>query len=81
MRRFSLGWSAGVAFCVAIAFMAFLGWLVDLLIGATPWGIITGVVIGAGLGIFQLFRITSRIFPDNSTLKVNPLLSPPDKQD
>jgi len=80
-RRFGLGWSAGIAFSGAIAFMVFLGWLVDLLIGSAPWGIVLGVIMGAAIGFFQLFRITSRIFPSNSAPKVNPLLSPRDLQD
>jgi len=80
-RRFGLGWSAGIAFSGAIAFMVFLGWLVDLLVGSSPWGIVLGVVLGAAIGFFQLFRITSRIFPDSSAPKVNPLLSSHDRQD
>lgn len=80
-RRFGLGWSAGIAFSGAIAFMVFLGWLVDLLVGSSPWGIVLGVILGAAIGFFQLFRITSRIFPDNSAPKVNPLLSTHDRQD
>ncbi|HQZ82350.1 MAG TPA: AtpZ/AtpI family protein [Pyrinomonadaceae bacterium] len=80
-RRFGLGWSAGIAFSGAIAFMVFLGWLVDLLIGSAPWGIVLGVILGAAIGFFQLFRITSRIFPNNSAPKVNPLLSSRNRQD
>jgi len=79
-RRFGLGWSAGIAFSGAVAFMVFLGWLIDLLIGSSPWGIVLGVVIGAMIGFFQLFKITSRIFPKNSAPKVNPLLSTRDGQ-
>lgn len=80
-RRFGLGWSAGIAFSGAVAFMVFLGWLIDLLIGSSPWGIVLGVVIGGVIGFFQLFRITSRIFPESSAPKVNPLLSSRDHQD
>lgn len=79
-RRFGLGWSAGIAFSGAVAFMVFLGWLIDLLIGSSPWGIVLGVVIGAMIGFFQLFKITSRIFPKSSAPKVNPLLSTRDGQ-
>ncbi|KXK00845.1 MAG: putative F0F1-ATPase subunit (ATPase gene1) [Acidobacteria bacterium OLB17] len=80
-RRFGLGWAAGVAFSSAIAFMVFLGWLVDLLIGTSPWGIVAGVVIGAAIGFFELFRISSRIFPKSSAPRVNPLLAPHDHED
>ena len=81
VRRVGLGWSAGIAFSGAIAFMVFVGWLVDLLMGTRPWGIVAGVILGAAIGFFELFHISSRIFPNKTSPKVNPLLSSYDQQD
>ncbi|MBX7062094.1 MAG: AtpZ/AtpI family protein [Pyrinomonadaceae bacterium] len=81
VRRFGLGWSAGIAFSGAIVFMVFVGWLVDLLMGTRPWGIVAGVILGALIGFFELFHISSRIFPNSTPPKVNPLLSSHDRQD
>ena len=81
VRRVGLGCSAGIAFSGAIAFMVFVGWLVDLLMGTRPWGIVAGVIFGALIGFFELFHISSRIFPTKTSPKVNPLLSSHDQQD
>lgn len=62
VRRSGLAWSAGIVFFSAIAFMLFLGWGADLLLGSSPWGLVGGVVIGSIIGFVQFFRITSQIF-------------------
>lgn len=80
MRRTGLAWSAGIAFFGAIVFMLFLGWLADLLLGSSPWGIVGGIVLGSIIGFMQFFRITSQIFGSNSSTPAeHPLLSQPDE--
>jgi len=32
------------------------------LLGSSPWGIAIGVLIGAAIGFYQFFRVTSQIF-------------------
>jgi F0F1-type ATP synthase assembly protein I len=61
-RRSGLAWSMGVVFFVSVAFLLVLGWGADLLFGSSPWGIVLGVVIGALIGFYQLFRLSSQIF-------------------
>ena len=39
-----------------------IGWGADLLLGSSPWGIVIGILIGAGIGFLQFFRITGEIF-------------------
>lgn len=63
IRRSGLAWSAGVAFFGSVAFTLFLGWLGDLLLGTSPWGIVGGIILGSVIGFLQFFRITSQIFP------------------
>ncbi|MGH9818598.1 MAG: AtpZ/AtpI family protein [Pyrinomonadaceae bacterium] len=67
-RRTGLAWSAGIVFFASIAFMLFLGWIADLLLGISPWGLVGGIVIGSIIGFIQFFRISSQIFArsDNS---------------
>lgn len=60
-RKSSLAWSAGIALFGSVVFMLVLGWFADLLIGSSPWGIVTGIVIGSVVGFVQFFRITSQI--------------------
>ena len=66
IRRSGLAWSAGVAFFGSVAFTLFLGWLADLLLGTSPWGIVGGIVLGSIIGFLQFFRITSQIFPSKT---------------
>ena len=76
MRRTGLAWSAGIAFFGAIVFMLFLGWLFDLLVGTSPWGIVGGIVLGSIIGFMQFFRISSQIFgSDSSAPAEKPLLT------
>lgn len=80
VRQTGLAWSAGIAFFGAIMFMLFLGWLVDLLIGSSPWGIVGGIILGSIIGFMQFFRITSQIFGSNSSAPAeHPLL--PDSEE
>lgn len=67
-RRSGLAWSAGIVFFASIAFMLFLGWIADLLLGISPWGLVAGIVIGSIIGFIQFFQISSQIFAksDNS---------------
>lgn len=67
-RRSGLAWSAGIVFFASIAFMLFLGWIADLLLGISPWGLVAGIIIGSIIGFIQFFRISSQIFAksDNS---------------
>lgn len=61
-RKSGLAWSAGIVMFGSIAFMMVIGWGADLLFGSSPWGIVVGIVLGAVIGFFQLFRLTSQIF-------------------
>jgi F0F1-type ATP synthase assembly protein I len=61
-RRMGLGYAAGVTFFATVAFMLFIGWGADLLLGTKPWGIVVGIVLGAVMAFIQFFRITNRIY-------------------
>jgi hypothetical protein len=77
IRRSGLAWSAGVAFFGSVAFTLFLGWLADLLLGTSPWGIVGGIVLGSIIGFLQFFRITSQIFPSKDSGPVETTLIAP----
>ena len=61
-RQSGLAYSAGIVLFASVAFMLVLGWGADLLLGSSPWGIVSGIAIGALIGFFQFFRLTSQIF-------------------
>ncbi len=60
-RKSGLAWSAAIALFGSVVFMLVLGWFADVLLGSSPWGIVTGIVIGSAIGFLQFFRITSQI--------------------
>lgn len=62
LRQSGLAYSAAVVMFGSIVLMLVFGWLFDLLVGSSPWGIVGGIVLGAIIGFVQLFRITSQIF-------------------
>ena len=62
VRQSGLAYSAGIALFASVAFMLLIGWGADLLFGSSPWGIVSGIVLGALIGFFQFFRLTSQIF-------------------
>jgi F0F1-type ATP synthase assembly protein I len=62
IRQSGMAWSAAVGLFASVLFMMILGWFFDLLTGASPIGLVVGIIIGAGLGFYQFFRITSQIF-------------------
>ena len=79
-RRSGLAYSAGIVFVAAVAFMLFLGWGADLLLGSSPWGVVAGIVLGSIIGFTQFFRLTSQIFKANSDAPaVQPLMSQPEQ--
>lgn len=62
VRKSGLAYSAAIALFASVAFLLVIGWLVDLLLGSSPWGIVLGIVVGSAIGFMQFFRITSQIF-------------------
>ena len=75
VRKSGLAWSAGIVFFGSVAFMLFLGWLADLLLGSSPWGIVGGIVLGSIIGFIQFFRISSQIFSPKQNSDHRPFLS------
>ncbi len=61
-RKSGLAYGAAITLFGSIVFMLILGWFADLLLETQPWGIVGGIVLGAVIGFFQFFKITSQIF-------------------
>ena len=61
-RKSGLAYGAAVTLFGSVIIMLFVGWLADWLLKTSPWGIIIGIVLGAVVGFYQFFKITSSIF-------------------
>lgn len=61
VRKSGLAYSAGIVLFGSVAVMVFLGWAFDQYFGSAPKGIVGGVIIGAVIGFYNFFRITSQI--------------------
>lgn len=81
-RRSGLAYSAGIVFFVSVAFLLLLGWIADLLLGTSPFGIVAGIVIGSMIGFIQFFYISKQIYePSNRKHEIKPFLTGHDDQD
>lgn len=67
VRMSGLAWSAGIMFFGSVGFMLVLGWLVDTVLGSSPWGIVGGIVLGSIIGFVQLIRINTQILNPHSS--------------
>lgn len=63
-RKSGLAYAAAITLFAAIALLLGVGWLIDLLLGTSPWGKVGGIVLGSIIGFFQFFRLTSQILKD-----------------
>lgn len=61
IRNSGLAYSAALALAGSVLFMLFLGWILDSLLGTSPWCLLGGIVVGSGIGFYQFFRLTSQI--------------------
>jgi len=61
-RKSGLAYAAAITLFGSVVFMLIIGWFADLILGSSPWGIVGGIVVGAAIGFFQFFRLTSQIF-------------------
>jgi ATP synthase protein I len=60
-RKTGLIYAAVLSFVISTVSMLGVGWLLDRWLGTAPWLVVTGIVMGAGVGFYQFIRFLSRI--------------------
>jgi len=61
VRKTGLAWVAGIVLFASVGVMFFVGWLLDKYFATSPRYMVIGILIGAVIGFYQFFRITSQI--------------------
>ena len=59
-RRSGVAYAAGISIFFSVLSFMGVGWALDRWLG-TSWIMITGIVLGAAVGLYQFVRIISRI--------------------
>ncbi|HYJ45396.1 MAG TPA: AtpZ/AtpI family protein [Pyrinomonadaceae bacterium] len=60
-RKTGLVYAAVLSFVISTVSMLGVGWALDRWLGTGPWLVVTGIVLGAGVGFYQFVRLLSRI--------------------
>jgi ATP synthase protein I len=60
-RKSGLVYAAVLSFVLSTVTMLGLGWALDRWLGTSPWLVVVGIVLGAGVGFYQFIRLLSRI--------------------
>ncbi|MDT5121918.1 MAG: putative F0F1-ATPase subunit Ca2+/Mg2+ transporter [Acidobacteriota bacterium] len=60
-RKSGLIYAAVLSFVISTVTMLGVGWALDRWWGTGPWLVVTGIVLGAGVGFYQFIRLLSRI--------------------
>lgn len=60
-RKSGLIYAAVLSFVLSTIVLMGLGWALDRWLNTSPWLVVAGIVIGAGIGFYQFIRLLSRI--------------------
>ena len=56
-----LVYAAVLSFVLSTVTLMGFGWALDRWLGTTPWLVVVGIVLGAGVGFYQFIRLLSRV--------------------
>ncbi|SEP84084.1 ATP synthase protein I [Devosia sp. YR412] len=78
MSGMARGMRIGTEFIAAIIVGCVLGYLVDLGLGSSPWGLLIGMLMGFAAGILNVTRVVAQM---NAELSAPPVSGVADKDD
>jgi F0F1-type ATP synthase assembly protein I len=61
-RKSGMAYTASLSLAVSVILGLGIGAAADYFLRTSPWGILVGITLGAALGFYLFFSITSRIF-------------------
>jgi F0F1-type ATP synthase assembly protein I len=60
-RKSGLIYAAVLSFVLSTVVLLGFGWALDRWLNTSPWLVVAGIVVGAGVGFYQFIRLLSRI--------------------
>lgn len=60
-RKSGLVYAGVLSFVLSTVTLLGFGWLLDRWLGTSPWLVVAGIVIGAGVGFYQFIKLLSRV--------------------
>jgi F0F1-type ATP synthase assembly protein I len=63
-RKSGVAYAAAISLFFSVATCLGLGYLLDRWLRTGPWLLVTGIVVGSALGLYEFVRITSKISDD-----------------
>jgi F0F1-type ATP synthase assembly protein I len=60
-RKSGLIYAAVLSFVLSTVVLMGFGWALDRWLDTSPWLVVAGIVVGAGVGFYQFIRLLSRI--------------------
>ena len=56
-----VAYAAALSLFFSVAALCGVGWALDRWLGTKPWLLVTGIVLGAIVGFYQFFKLTSTL--------------------
>jgi ATP synthase protein I len=60
-RKSGLAYAAAFSLFAAVVAGLAVGWLLDRWLGTRPWLLLTGIVLGSAVGLFEFIRASSKL--------------------
>ncbi|HKZ81311.1 MAG TPA: AtpZ/AtpI family protein [Pyrinomonadaceae bacterium] len=60
-RKSGIAYAAALTLFVSVASMCGVGWLLDQWLATSPWLMAAGLILGAIAGLYEFFRLTSKL--------------------
>lgn len=61
-RKSGYAYAAGITLFASVAVSCGVGWFLDKWLGTQPWLLISGIVLGSIVGLYEFVRISSKTY-------------------